>query len=112
MNARDLMDASRKEWVGNSEMSPTRVIIYTPTLTGIPYEPLNAFIGGGNFTVEEKETLENWEVFGGLVLPEDPEVNDTVAYNGQTWKVKRWTRMGELFAVYGYQKRHTGRPRY
>ena len=110
MEARDLMDDIRGVWVSDSSLSPTRSVGYTRTNDDVSVT-INAFVGGGNFTVKEKETIDNWEVFGGLALTVAPEVNDTVTYNGQTWKVKRHTRMGNLFAVYGYQKRHNGRPK-
>ena len=109
MNARDLMDATRESWVSDDAISPTRSIVYKRTSDDVEVT-INSFVGGGNFNKEEKDTIENYESFSALNLTQKPQINDTVTYNGDVFKVKRYAKLGSLYTVYGYMKRHNGRP--
>lgn len=111
MNARDLMDGIRADWIADGSVSPTRQIVYTRAVDDIALPPINAFVGGGNFNQLEKDTIDSYEVFSGLNLAFEPAVNDLVTYNGKTWKVTRYTRMGSLYAVYGKISLRAGAPR-
>lgn len=109
MAARDLMDSTRSSWV-DSDSAPTREVMYTRTSDDFAYPPLNSFVGGGKFNEEEKDKLEEHQSFGGLKLTEKPQVNDTVLYDGELFKVQRYMKFGELYQVFGRKSRHSGRP--
>ena len=109
MNARDLIDEVRAEFVADATISPTRSIVYT-RVSDSNVTTLNSYIGVGQFSKSERETIGRFESFGGLDLIVTPEVLDTVTYNGIAWKVVRWTKLGQLYTVYGENKRHNGRP--
>jgi len=70
-----------------------------------------AFVGAGQFNENEKKKLEDYQAFGGLELDEKPQINDTVTYDGETYKVQRYTKLGTLWTVYGRISRHSGRPK-
>lgn len=110
MDARTLIDNAREGWVSNSALSPTRSITYTRDSDDIPVT-INAFIGGGQFNQEEKDKLEDYQVFSGLKLEVKPEVNDTVAYDTEVYKVKRFVKLGTLWQVFGRISNHNGKPR-
>ncbi len=109
MNARDLLDQTRETFV-NANTSPTRSIVYTRTSDDVAI-PLNSFVGGGLFNKKEKEKLEDYQAFSGLKLDNKPQVNDTVTYDGELFKVQRYIKLGTLWTVYGRISRHSGRPR-
>jgi len=109
MAFREYMDSLREAYVANADIAPTRTIVYTRTSDDIP-TTLDCFVGGGQFNKEEKDKLEDYQVFKGLNLTQTPAVNDTVLYDGETFKVKRYTKLGTLYIVYGRISRHNGRP--
>ena len=109
MNMRALMDQTREDWVENSEVSPTRSIVYTRTSDDV-VAVLNSFVGGGQFNKEEIDKLEDNQSFSGLKLDQKPVVNDTVSYDGEVYKVKRYTKLGSLWTVFGRKARHNGKP--
>jgi len=105
-----LIDKYRSKFV-DSTFAPARVVIYTRTSDDFEYQPFNCFVGNGQFNQDEKEKLEDYQSFGSLKLTQKPQVNDTVLYDGETFKVQRYTKMGKLFIVYGRISRHSGRPK-
>ena len=109
MNARALIDKRREAWVSNPRTSPTRSVTYTRTSDDVAVV-LNSFVGGGVFNDEEKKKLEDHQSFSGLKLDQKPQVNDTVTYDGEVFKVKRYTKLGSLWTVFGKKSRHNGRP--
>jgi len=109
MKVRDMIDRNRLAWM-NSDDAPTREIIYTRSDDDFEYPPLNSFVGGGQFNKDEKDKLEDHQSFSGLELPIKPKVNDTVLYDGVTYKVQRYVKLGTLYSVFGRVSRHSGRP--
>lgn len=109
MSARELLDEVRSDFV-DADTSTTREIVYTRFSDDVSYPPLNSFVGGGQFNKEEKETIEDWQSFGGLKLIIKPIVDDRVEYDGETYEVTRWLKLGQLWTVFGQRKRHNGRP--
>lgn len=109
MSVRALIDEVRLGFVSDTSISPAREITYTPDATGTP-QTLNAFVGAGQFTEEEKLVIANYQSFGGLALAAKPEVGDTVSFDGVDFKVVRHTKLGALYTVFGETKRHNGRP--
>lgn len=109
MNARDLIDATRLQYVTNPSISPTRGVTYTRDTDAVSVV-LNSFVGVGLFNKTEKEFLGRYESFGGLILSVEPQVLDTVTFGGVKWKVVRYTKMGSLYTVICENKRHNGRP--
>lgn len=112
MAARDILDKTRGNFVDLST-APTRSIVYTVTFTGVDI-PLNAFVGAGQFNKEEREKLSDVQMFSALKLPTPPntDVNgDTITYDGVIYKVKRYTKQGQLYNVVGEISRHRGSPR-
>lgn len=107
--SRDLLDTSRRAFVSDDTLGPVRTITYTRVADATVLS-LNSFVGTGFFSKAERDALGNFEAFGGLALTVEPEVGDIVDFHGRSWKVKRWTRLGELYTVYGEIKRHNGRP--
>lgn len=112
MDARDLMDEVRRAFV-DANTSPTRSITYTRSRDSLDI-PLNSFVGGGQFNKEEKDTLDDYQSFSGLKLDEIPNTNsdgDTILYDGVTFRVKRYAKLGSLYTVYAKKTRHQGRPK-
>jgi len=103
------MDSVRADFVADATISPSRSISYT-RITDSVSATLNSFVGVGLFSKAERETLGRYESFGGLNLTAVPVVGDKVTYDGNEWKVTRWTKLGSLYTVYGENKRHSGRP--
>ncbi len=111
MDARDLLDEIRASNV-NSNTAPTRSIIYVRSRDDLNI-PLNSFVGAGTFNKIEKDKIDDWQSFGSLELDERPvsQVDgDTVVYDGITYIVRRYTKLGQLYTVYGEKSRHRGRP--
>lgn len=109
MNIRDLIDDTRIIAVSDSGMLPSRQITYI-RLSDLLTTTLNSYIGGGAFSKAERETIGQYESFGGISLIFSPSVGDIIQHNGIDWRVVRWTQMGQLYTVYCENKRHNGRP--
>lgn len=111
MNARDLIDKTREANV-DSNSAPTRVITYIRSSDDTSI-PLNSFVGGGEFTKEEKEKIGDYQFFRALKLEQVPQTGlngDKVVHDGVTYNVRRCTKLGSLRGVYGEISRHRGRP--
>lgn len=109
MSTKALMDEIRNDMVTDGTLMPMREISYTRVSDGVTVTPLFSFVGAGLFNQEEKEMLEEVQSFGGLKLEQDPKVNDKVSYDGKYYLVTRFTKLGQLYTVYGKLKRHKGR---
>jgi len=109
MDMRDLIDSTRLSFVSDSTIAPTRSVTYKRVAGGADLV-LNAFVGGGLFNKEERDTIGKFCAFSGLSLPTNPAVMDAVTYEGIDWRVTRFTKMGGLFTVICENKRHAGRP--
>lgn len=109
MSIRDYRDSIRENWIANPDIAPTRTITYTRDSDDVSVV-IDAFIGGGQFNQEEKDKLEDYQSFTGLNLEQKPKVNDTVSYDGEVYKVKRYNKLGTLWTVFGRISRHNGRP--
>lgn len=109
MNARDLLDAKRLQFVKDATIAPTRAVTYQRDADLVTVS-LNSFVGVGAFSKTEKDTIGRYQSFGGLPLTVIPQVNDIVTYDGITWKVIRWTKMGPIYTVICENKRHNGKP--
>jgi len=109
MSIREYRDGLREGWVANANIAPTRTVVYTRASDDFS-TTLDCFVGGGVFNKEEKDKLEDYQSFKALNLTQTPTVNDTVLYDGETFKVKRWTKLGTLYNVYGRISRHNGKP--
>jgi hypothetical protein len=106
---RTLIDEIRSEFVADSSISPTRSITYKREADDVEVT-LNSFVGNGNFNKVERDAIGSYQAFGGLALLVAPKVNDTVLYDGVSWKVVRFTKLGNLYTVYGEIVRTNGRP--
>lgn len=109
MKGSDLLDSVRIGFINNSEICPTREIVYTRDVDSVSVT-LPALVGGGVFNKIEKEAIGRFQSFVGLPLTTPPVVNDSVSFDGQTWKVVRYTKLGQLYTVYCENRRHNGRP--
>lgn len=109
MNVRDLLDQTRNTFVADSSISPSRAVTYTRFSDDVVVTR-NAFVGNGFFSKEEQETLGRYQSFGGLSLTTPPAPKDTVSYDGISWRVLRYTKLGTLYTVYCENKRHNGKP--
>jgi len=109
MSIKYLVDETRSEFIADSELSPSREIQYV--LKSDPNNPLtrNALVGAGTFSQKEKEKVENFQSFGSLNLPQRPVVSDKVIYDGVTYKVVRYHKLGTLYVVYGEISQHNKR---
>ena len=79
-------------------MSPSRTIEYIKAGTSLG--EINCFVGGGIFNKEEKDKMENLEVFSSVILDEKPTTKDTIIYNGETYKVRRFTKTSTAYVIY------------
>jgi len=107
---RDFIDEIRDDFV-DSATAPTRAIVYHRSRDNLDI-PLNSYVGAGVFSKIEKETLEDFESFGGLKLDERPKSGiegDTITYDGIVFKVRRVSKLGQLYTVIGEVSRHRGR---
>lgn len=109
MSIRDLIDSTRAAVVADADIVPVRQVTYTPK-NGAGATVLNAYVGVGFFTKSERDRIGSFESFGGLALVSVPEVGDHITYDEVSYYVTRWTKLGQLYTVYGEVKRHAGRP--
>lgn len=109
MGFREYRDGIREDWIANTNVTPNRTITYTRSSDDVSVT-INALIGGGQFNQQEKDKLEDYQVFSALKLSEKPAVNDLVSYDGETYKVQRYTKLGTLWNVFGRISRHNGKP--
>lgn len=104
-----LIDDFRVSFAQDSSISPSRTIEYVRQLDSVSIT-MQSFIGLGLFNKVEKDTLGRFQSFGSLPLSVAPRVNDIVIYDGISWKVIRYTKMGNLYTVYCENKFHNGKP--
>ena len=109
MNVRDIIDSIRNDFI-DSEDAPTRVITYTRSSDDVSVY-LNTFIGSSQFKEDENERIEDYITCNSLKLLSPPQVNDKITYDGQTYKVVRYSKIGQLYNVFGKIARHNGRPK-
>jgi len=111
MSARELLDKTRSKFI-DADTAPTRAIIYIKADgTNIS---LNSFVGAGQFNKEERDKLGDMQVFSGLKLSFRPNTDingDSILHDGVTYKVRRYTKLGELYNVVAEISRHRGRPK-
>lgn len=110
MSMRDILDEARANFV-NSDDSPTRAIIYTRSSDDTQI-PLEVYVGGGSFSKEEKERIEDFEVFRTLSLDVQPETGvtgDTIFYDSVVFRVRRVVKAGPFWTVVGEIARNKGR---
>ena len=109
MSIRDLIDEEREAFVADPELAPSREITYI--LKSDPSNPLtlNAFVGAGLFSKEEKEKIGSFQSFGSLKLANKPVVGDQVEYDEVTYKVVRYTKLGSLYTAFGEATQHNTR---
>lgn len=110
MGMREYRDGLREAWIADADVAPTRAITYTRSSDDVSLA-IDAFVGGGQFNQEEKDKLEDYQVFSGLKLEVKPEVNDTVTYDTEVYKIKRFVKLGTLWQVFGRISNHSGKPR-
>lgn len=91
------LDSLRKNFVGNSNLSPSRQIEYFQS--GASLGMINAFVGGGYFNKEEKDKIENMESFSAVVLEEKPSTKDYILYNGIHYKVVRYVKKADVYSI-------------
>lgn len=106
---RDLLDEIREDLVADTDLSPTREIVYTRKSDSFP-TTLNSYVNAGQYNKTEKENIANMNSFGGLKLNEVPKVGDTVQYDSKAWKVMRYQKLGTLYTVYCEITQHNARP--
>lgn len=105
---RDLIDSTRESMI-DSDLMPTRQIVYTRASTGVALDAMEVYVGAGQFNKEEKETIENRQSFGGLKLLFAPSTGDTITYDGKSFTVERSDKLGSLYVAYCAQTRHSSR---
>jgi len=109
MAIRDMHDKIRVKIMTNSDMFPTRTIVYKPY--GLSDISLQSTIGSGTFNKIEKEKLAEMQSFGSLILSQKPTNKDTVTYDDTTFIVQRTEKLGQLYVVYCEKTQHRGRPK-
>lgn len=110
MSVRDTIDSTRSKFV-KSKNAATRAIDYIRSRDDLSI-PLNVYVGGGEFSKEEKETIQDFEMFRALELEEEPitGVNgDTLISGNTTYRVRRFSKLGTLYSVVGQNIKHRGR---
>ena len=98
MSVRDLIDKTQKNFV-NSTSAPTRAVVYTRNSDSLVI-PLNAFVDEVEFNQDDKDSKRvNRISFRGLILTQEPTFLDTITYDGKIYKVRRWTKVGDIYSV-------------
>lgn len=94
----EYFDNLRRNFVSNPNLSPSREIEYFKE--GLSLGKQFCFVGGGVFNKEEKDRVENLENFCGVILYERPTTKDIIVYNDEEYKVRRWTKKGNIYTIY------------
>ena len=98
MSVRDLIDSTRTAFV-NSDNAPTRAIVYTRNSDSLAI-PLNAYVSGIEFNQDEKDDKKvNRISCRTLILEQEPTYLDIITYEGKTYKVRSWDKIGNVYTV-------------
>jgi len=105
MSARDIIDSTRKAFV-NSKSAPTRAIVYKRSSDDSEIS-LNSFVSNVEFNQDgDDDKKVNRISCKALILEEKPTRTDQIIYNGETYNVRLWDKMGDTYNIEADIKRN------
>ena len=109
-NAMDLLISTQSAFTADEELGTSESISYTHKESTLS-EDIRAFVSKDTSLQKEKRTRGNYAMFSNVILEEEPMVDDTILYNGVTYKVlPDWQESTGMYIIYAENnKRHNGR---